>query len=216
MIFVNFKTYRQGTGRAALKLVNICSKVALKASLTVIPLAQVADILRFSKAGLDIWAQHADDVEYGANTGRVLPEALVAAGAKGVIINHSEDRLPAATVNSLVSRCRRLGLKTLVCAASVQEGKRLVSSKPDYFAYEPPALIGSRTDSVASAKPEVIKDFVNEFRQLPVLVGAGVHSREDVKISLKLGARGILVATDVVLADDPKARLFDLANGFRS
>lgn len=211
---INFKTYRQGTGEAAVGLADICRRVAQEASVPIFPVVQSVDIVRLSEAGFEVWAQHVDDVEYGANTGYILPEAILAAGAKGVILNHSEKKLPSQVVNNLVPRCRDLRLKTLVCAASVEEAREVVVSKPDFLAYEPPELIGSRNVSVATGKGKVIKEFVEEFTRLPVLVGAGINSKRDVEIALRLGAKGILIASHVVLADNPRERLLDLTGGF--
>ena len=55
---------------------------------------------------------------------------------------------------------------------------------------------------------------VDKYSKTPVLVGAGIHSKQDVKIALDLGAKGILVATDVIEADNPKKELAELARGF--
>jgi thiamine monophosphate synthase len=49
-----------------------------------------------------------------------------------------------------------------------------------------------------------------------LIVGAGVHSRDDVEVAVKLGAVGIAVATDIVKASDPKKELEDLVAGFKS
>ena len=214
MLFVNFKTYQQGTGDKALALAKVCQAVAQETSLEIISVVQATDISRLAQAGLTVWAQHTDDIKYGPNTGQVLPEAVAAAGAKGTMLNHSENKLPAEMVRTTVIRCLELGLKTLVLASSVAEAEAVVTSRPDFLAYEPPELIGSRTESVATAKPAVISQFVKKFKQLPILVGAGVHSQKDVQIALKLGAKGVLVASDVVLAENPKQELLDLAKGF--
>jgi len=176
---------------------------------------QSVDIFRLSSQGFTVWSQHVDDINFGPNTGQILPQAVKEAGAKGTLLNHSEYKLPIEVINEIVKRCRALKLKVLVCSDSFEETKAIVASKPDLIAYEPPEFIGSRTESVSSAKPGVIKDFVKEIKEIPVLVGAGVRSQKDVKIALKLGAKGILVATDVVLAKDPQKELLDLAGGFR-
>lgn len=215
MIFINFKTYEQGTGQTALKLAKVCQAVAKKTSIEIIPLVQAVDIFRLAQKGLEVWAQHLDDINFGPNTGQVLPQAVLAAGAKGTILNHSENKLPTQVIGSIVTRCQRLKLKTLVCAESVEEGKEIAAFKPDYLAYEPPEFIGSRTTSVSTAKPEVIRNFVKKIKTVPILVGAGVHSQEDVKMAIKLGAVGVLVATDIVLAKNPKKELADLAKGFK-
>ena len=50
---------------------------------------------------------------------------------------------------------------------------------------------------------------------LPLIVGAGIHSRDDVKKSLELGATGIAVAKDILKAENPKKELLDLVEGFK-
>jgi len=215
MIFINFKTYEQGTGQAALELVKVCQKVEKKTLIKIIPVVQSVDIFRLSSQGFTVWAQHVDDIGFGPNTGQILSQAVKKAGAKGTLLNHSEYKLPIEVINETVKRCRALELKVLVCSDNLEEAKAIIASKPDFIAYEPPEFIGSRTESVSSAKPGVIKDFVKKIKEIPVLVGAGVHSQQDVKVTLKLGAKGILVATDVVLAKDPQKELLDLAGGFR-
>lgn len=214
MIFVNFKTYKQGTGKEAVELAKICAEVGKETKISIIPVVQAVDIFRLSSLDFKIWAQHVDDIEYGPNTGQILPEAVKAAGAQGTLLNHSENKLPVEVLNETIKHCQRLGLKVLVCSDNLEEARQLMASKLDFIAYEPPELIGSQTASVSTAKPEIVKDFVKEIKTIPVLVGAGIHTREDVKIALKLGAKGILVSSDVVLAQNPEKELFDLAGGF--
>lgn len=215
MIFVNFKTYKEGTGEEAVKLAKVCQVVAKKTAIKIIPVVQAVDIFRLVSRGFGVWAQHVDDINFGPNTGQILPQAIVAAGAKGTLLNHSEYKLPIEVIKETIKRCQALKLKTLVCSDSLEEAKAIVESKPDFIAYEPLEFIGSRTDSVSSAKPGVIRDFVKKIKKIPVLVGAGVHSQKDVKVALKLGAKGILVATDVVLAENTEKELLDLAGGFK-
>jgi len=212
MIFVNFKTYEEGTGEKALKLAKICQAVEQETEIKIFPVVQAADIYRLTSAGLTVWAQHVDDIGFGPNTGSTLFEALAQAGAKGTLLNHSENKLPPETIGSIIERTRSLGF--LVCCESLEEAQSIAEFKPDLIAYEPPELIGGDV-AVSSAKPEIIGDFTREIKDIPVLVGAGIHEREDVHQSLKLEAVGILVSSAVVLADDPKKVLLDLAGGFR-
>jgi len=217
MIFVNFKTYKQGTGQGAIELAKICQQVAKETSVKIFPVVQAVDIYRVAKeVGIEAWSQHVDDVEYGPNTGQILPEAIKAAGAAGTILNHSENKLPVEVVNKIVTRCQQLALKTLVCCENLSEGKELAAAKPDFLAYEPPELIGSQMASVAAVRPEVVKSFTNQITQVPILVGAGIHSQEDVQKSLESEAKGILVASDIVLAVDSQKELLELAHAFKN
>ena len=77
---------------------------------------------------------------------------------------------------------------------------------PDITSVEPPELIGTGI-SVSKAKPEVITDTVKLVHkvdpQTTIFCGAGISTAEDVAIALKLGTRGVLVASGIVKAKDP-------------
>jgi len=218
MIFVNFKTYDQGSGENALKLITILEVASEAFSIAVIPVVQAGDVKEArANSKLEIWTQHIDPVEFGAHTGFILPEAVFEDGAKGTFLNHSEHKFDNwEALSKAVSRCHEVDLKTLVFSANLEELKMVVNLKPTFVAYEPPELVGSTTTSVASAKPEVIlqASIIAKEVSIPLIVGAGIHSQEDVKKSLELGATGVAVATDVVKATDPITELTDLAQGF--
>jgi len=46
-----------------------------------------------------------------------------------------------------------------------------------------------------------------------VLCGAGVKNGEDVRKAIELGTEGVLLASGVVKAEDPRSALMDLADG---
>jgi triosephosphate isomerase len=81
---------------------------------------------------------------------------------------------------------------------------------PDLIAVEPPELIGGNI-SVSTAKPEIISR-AYELVGDKLIVGAGVKNSNDIKIALKLGAKGVLLASGVMKAEDPEAVLKDLAS----
>ncbi len=219
MIFVNFKTYKQGSGEEAIQLAKLLEEVSEQAQIKIIPVLQAADIKEAVKVSkLEIWAQKIDVVTYGAHTGSVLAEAVFEDGAAGTFLNHSETKFLNFDGLSLATkRAKEVGLKTLIFAADIAELKKVLSLKPTYAAYEPPELIGSKTTSVARAKPDVIAKAVelSKKKGIPLIVGAGVSSMEDVKKSLELGAVGVGVASDVVKAKNPKKELLDLTEGFK-
>jgi triosephosphate isomerase (TIM) len=219
MIFVNFKTYEKGTGRGASDLVKILESAASTSQVKIIPVVQAADIrevVSFSK--LEIWTQKIDAVTFGAHTGAILPEAVVEDGAQGVFINHSEAKLGSLEeIKSVMQRAKSVDLKTLIFAKDMVELTAIAQLSPTYVSYEPPQLIGSTTTSVAQAEPDIIAKAVEVAKSfgLPLIVGAGVHSREDVKKSLELGAVGVAVAKDIMMAEDPEKEVLDLAEGFK-
>ena len=216
MILVNFKTYQEATGEAALELAKICQEVSLTSKIEIIPVVQATDLSLLSKAGIKAWVQGLDDVDFGSYTGKILPQAVIAAGARGVILNHSENKIPPTMIISLVNRLRKIdkNFKVLVCCESLTEAQNFISCVPDMIAYEPPELIGGDV-SVSRARPEINTDFVNYLKTISVLVGAGIHNSQDVIKALSLGAKGILVSSGVVLSPNPKEVLQDLVSAFK-
>jgi triosephosphate isomerase (TIM) len=218
MIFVNFKTYAEGTGVKALSLIKILEEVASQTGVKIIPVVQVADIKEASIGStLEIWTQKIDPVEFGAHTGSILPEAVFEDVAKGTFLNHSELRFPSMESLKLANeRAIKVGLETLIFAGNLEDLKAVSLLRPSFVSYEPPELVGSTTTSVAQAKPEVIAKAAEIAKGcgVPLIVGAGIKSKEDVTKSLELGAMGIAVASDIVKAEDPKKELMDLVEGF--
>ena len=97
-----------------------------------------------------------------------------------------------------------------------EEAEIAAEFAPDFIGYEPPELVGSKETSVVMAEPDTIKRVVNAVSPVKVLVGAGVHRKEDVVKSLEFGAVGVALATDVVLAENPEESLRKIAEGFKS
>lgn len=219
MIFVNFKTYQEGTGVEALRLIKIIEEVVGETSVKIIPVVQATDLKEAAiSSKLEIWVQKIDPVDYGAHTGSILPEAVLEDGAKGTFLNHSELKFSSQDLLSGAnSKALSLGLKTLIFAGDMEELKNISLLKPTFASYEPPELVGSVTTSVAEAKPEIIASAAEITKSLgiPLIVGAGIKSREDVKKSLELGAVGVAVASDIVKSSDPKKELLDLTEGFK-
>ena len=214
MIVVNFKTYKEATGFRATRLAEICRRVERETKVRIVAVPQVADLRNCVETGVECWVQNVDTVEQGKKTGWITVEDVEEAGARGTLLNHSEHKLPMELVKSIADQTRGMAFELCLCAASLEEASELDKLAPNYIAYEPPELIGSREKSVASEKPEEIQRLVTSVQSL-VLIGAGVHSKEDVNIGLKLGAKGILLATDVVLAEDPEGELRKLAEAFK-
>ncbi len=219
MIFVNYKTYEEGTGERAIALTKILEEVAHETQVKIIPVVQATDIKEVvSSTKLEVWVQKIDPVEFGAHTGSVIPEAVFEDGATGTFLNHSENRLDTFEELAKASdRAKEVGLKTLIFARDLEDLKNACSLTPNYVAYEPPEFIGSTTISVAQAKPEVIKEAyeIAKMAAIPLIVGAGVHSQEDVRKSLELGAVGFAIATKIVKAVDPRQALLDLTEGYQ-
>lgn len=219
MIFVNFKTFAEGSGQKGLALTRILEETAHITQVKIVPVVQVIDAEAIvASTQLEVWIQHIDPVNYGAYTGWTLPEEAIRIGVRGVFLNHSEHKFPDKNeLAKAVERSKEVDLKTLVFAGDLDELKDVLGLKPTFVCYEPPELVGSATISVASAQPEIIAkaSVLTKEAGIPLIVGAGIKSRQDVKKSLELGAVGVAVATDIVKASDPKAEIMDLTEGFK-
>jgi len=219
MLFINLKAYEEGTGKNALELIKILEEVAKSSQIKIIPVVQATDIKEaVSISKLEIWSQSVDPVTFGAHTGSILPESVLEDGAVGTFLNHSEKKFQdSESLKQTIGRCGQLGLKTLVFAGSLEELGNISAFNPTLVAYEPPEFIGSSTISVTSVQPDIILKAVeiSKMHNLPLIVGAGIHSKEDVKKSLELGATGIAVAKDILKAEDPRKELLDLVEGFK-
>jgi triosephosphate isomerase len=214
MILVNFKTYQETTGERAVALASIIAEVVRERGAEIISCPQTVDLKQVARI-TSVWVQHVDPIKQGKSTGWFPPEVAKEIGAKGTLLNHSEHKLSVGVLAETLTRCRMVGLKTLVFADSLDETRLVAKFKPDWIGYEPPELVGSKTTSVARSKPEIIEKVVKEISDIPILVGAGIKDKKDVEVSLKLGAVGIAVSSAVVLAKDPKEVLINLAEGFK-
>ncbi len=215
-VVVNFKAYRESTGKNALMLAMMCERAAKEKGIKIAVAVQEQDIYRVSsQVEIDVYAQHIDPISFGAHTGHDLPEGMKESGAVGAIINHSEHRLDFETIKQTVERAKEAGLKTIVCAPEPELAAKVAELGPDCIAIEPPELIGGEV-SVSEARPEVISDtvkLVKAVRDVPILCGAGIKSRDDVAAAMRLGACGVLVASHVVKAKEPEAVLRELLEG---
>jgi len=215
MILLNFKLYPQTFGEEALKLSAIAKQVMEITGVKIIPVLSALDAVRVKeKLDIDVYLQHVDVYSEGPHTGYVSALAAKSLGIKGALINHSEHRLKLGTLKQII-KSWPTDFDSVLCLQSYHQLLRWASKlKVKCFAYEPKEFIGNPKTSVASARPDQILNFVKSSNLRPILVGAGIHSREDVATSLKLGANGILVSSSVIKSSDPKKELIALASAF--
>ncbi len=215
MIAVNFKIYENTFGDGAIELAKICKKVAEKTKVKIIPVVSALDAVRIKKElGMEVWIQNTDEVFEGAKSGSISPVQAKNAGVDGTLLNHSECRKKPGTIKKMLKAWPK-DFKVTLCLSSLGQVEKWAKNiKADFIAYEPKNLIGSKDKSVATEKPEVIKKIVEAYPKTPVLVGAGIHSPKDVEVSLKLGAKGILISSYIVKNTNPEEKLMELAKCF--
>ena len=164
-LVINFKTYLEGSGRKGEKLAKIADKIAKKTKKNIILVVQETDINRIaSLVNIPVYSEHLDPIDYGAHTGKILAQSLKFNGAKGVVLNHSEDRFNLEQIETSKKIAKKNKLKIVICVNDSEQAKALAVFKPDFLAVEPPELIGGNK-SVSTAKPEIITDTVKKVRK---------------------------------------------------
>ncbi len=217
IIILNYKTYSQASGENALKLSKIADKIMKKTKVNIVIAPQFADIYRIKRElKVPIFSQHIDAISPGSHTAHILPENVKEAGAVGTLLNHSERQLANDVVRESIEIGKKLGLEICVCAPSPEESAKLAKFKPDYVAFELPELIGSGI-SISKTEPKLVESSVQKILEanpdvIP-LCGAGISSGEDVYAALKLGTKGVLVASAFTKASDPEKKLNELVDG---
>jgi triosephosphate isomerase len=211
---VNFKAYPEVEGEGALSLARACADVAESSGVSIIACPPTVELSRVaSSVKIPVMAQHVDLRSPGSATGWVTADMVRRAGAVGTLVNHSEHRLGLDDIRSVVSACKKAGLRTCICADSATSSGEVALFAPDMVAVEPPELIGGDI-SVTNAKPEVVVEAVRAVHRvdssIPVLCGAGIKNGQDVKMAIELGAKGVLLASGVVKAKDQRQALRDL------
>ena len=206
IIMVNFKTYKQGSDA-----VNLAKKIE-RVDKNILVGVQASDIYEIvKKTKLKVYSQHVDYLEKGRATGFVLPEAVKSDKAVGSFLNHSEHKLKFDVLKKTIKRCNAVGLKSVVFASSLKEALKIEKLKPNYLVIEPPELVGGKL-SVSESKPELIEKIKKKLK-MKFLVGAGIHSFEDVKIAMRLGASGIAVSSAICNVKNPEKKLRELVKG---
>ena len=130
-------------GEKMLELAKAIDKTAIKYDVDIIVTPQYTDIslLAQNTERVLVFAQHMDYLPVGRGLCSVLPEAVKAAGAVGVMLNHAEKKLTPDEIKKTIGRADEVGLATIVCADT---GKRLggVCSVEDRMLAECRELLG--------------------------------------------------------------------------
>jgi len=215
IIIVNYKTYSEATGKKAVKLSKIADEVSRESGVNVGVAPQFADIAAIAgTVSIPVFSQHIDPISPGSFTGHILLESVKEAGAVGALINHSERRLKMFDIEAIITKTRESDLVSVVCTNNAAVSAAVAALKPDIISLEPPELIGTGIP-VSKAKPEVVTETVELVKRINpsivTLCGAGITKGEDVTAALKLGTMGVLVASGIVKAKDPRKVLMEFS-----
>lgn len=204
-------------GEEMLKLAKVIDKTALKYDVDIIVTPQYTDIklLADNTERILVFAQHMDYLPVGRGLGSVLPEAVKAAGAVGVMLNHAEKPLTLDVIEKTIKRADEVGLGTIVCADTVEDVKTIAKMAPNLIVAEPTELIGTGNTSDSNYVLDTIKT-VNEINpEIMVLQGAGISNGQDVYNTIKLGAHATGSTSGIIKAADPYAMVEEMIFNLR-
>ncbi|MHA1311564.1 MAG: triose-phosphate isomerase [Candidatus Helarchaeota archaeon] len=215
VLILNYKTYELATGNKALKISKIADQLAKEYNVEIVIAPQFTDIHRISQVvdQVKIFAQHVDPNEPGKSTGHIIIESIKEAGAIGTLLNHAEYKIPYDIIEKTYERLKMHNLVACICAETVKKAKELAKISPEYIAFEIPELIGTGK-SISTFSPDKVIESVKQIEKVNnsviPLTGAGISNGDDVYASLKLGAKGALIASAFANTNKPKEVLEDM------
>jgi triosephosphate isomerase len=206
-------------GKEALDLARHADAMSEKYGVRIVFTPQSVDIrlLAAQMQHVLVFAQHMDSLEVGRGIGSMLPEAVKAAGAAGVLLSHVEKRLTMDELALTVRRADDVGLATMVCADNVDEAVGIARLAPNVIIAEAPERIGSgRREAGDQEAIAMINRAIWRINpEIRVLHGAGISTGEDVYAVIAAGAQGTGSTSGIIKAPDPFAMLEEMVSSVR-
>ncbi len=205
-------------GDDMLRLAKFIDKMAIKYDVDIIVTPQYTDLrlLAENTERILVFAQHMDPLPVGRGLGSVLPEAVKATGAVGVMLNHAEKKLDMETIKKTIERADEVGLGTIVCADTVEELTEIAKLSPNLVVAEPTELIGTGKTSDSNYVTETIRRVREINPDIMVLQGAGISNGKDVYNTIKLGAQATGSTSGIIKAADPFAMTEEMICALRT
>lgn len=204
-------------GDEVLNLAKIADKAAEKYNVNIIFTTPIIDIRRVveNTNNIFVFAPHMDPIYPGRGLADTLPESLVAAGAKGVMLNHCEKPLNLSVLAQTIKRAKEVGLMTIVCTDSIAEAKAVACLAPTIIVAEPSELIGTGKASDMNYVEASIKAVKEINPDILVLQGAGISCGDDVYKVIYAGAEATGSSSGIVKAPDQEAMVNEMIGSVR-
>ncbi len=210
-LFVNPKSYL--FGGESLDLALSADRIAEETGVQIFFTAPYADLRLIAErtSHIVVTAQNMDALTPGRGMGAVLPESLIAAGAKAVVLNHAENQKTLAELHACIRRADELDILTIVCADSVTEAKAVAELGADIILAEPTALIGTGTTAGDSYIIETTQAIKAVDPTVKVMIASGITTAEDCYQVVYLGADGTGSTSGIVKAPVRAQRVREMA-----
>lgn len=204
-------------GDDVVDLARIADEAAARYAIDIIFTAPFVSIEAVARATrhIHVFAPHMDPIRPGRGVADILPEALRAAGAVGVMLNHSEKPLSLSILKQSIDRADQVGLATLVCADSVAEAQAIACLAPNIIVAEPSDLIGTGQVSDMTYVRESIRLIKAVNPAIRVLQAAGISSGSDVYRIIRAGAEATGSSSGIATAPDRAAMVDEMIRAVR-
>lgn len=194
-------------GDDVLMLAQAADRAAVKYDVDVLFLAPYVEIRRIAEntEKLLVFAPYMDTLRPGRGMADVLPEAVHAAGARGVVLNHCERPMTIPAIRETIQRAHELDMLTFACADTLDETRAIAQLHPDIINPEPSELIGSNKGSSEEFVKASILAVKNIYPDILVEQAAGIRTGKQVYDNIIMGADGVGAASGIVCAENPIA-----------
>lgn len=164
---------------------------------------------------LIVLAPYMDALRPGRGIADVLPEALKAAGAQGVVLNHSERPMTLTAIKKTIDRANELDLITFLCADTIAETQAIAHLHPDILNPEPTELIGTGTVSGMGYVREVIRAVKSIDPAILVEQAAGITTAQQVYDFIMAGSEAAGSASGILTSANPHAVVNEMIRAVR-
>ena len=178
--------------------------------LFITPAVEIRRVVENTKH-LIVLAPYMDTLRPGRGMADILPEALKAAGAKGVVINHCEKPMSLPQMKKTIDRARELDFLVFACADTLEEAKAIAQLHPDIINPEPSAIIGGGN---GVSPMDYVKDSIRVIKEIypDILVeqAAGITNGEQVYDFIMAGSEAAGAASGIMNAADPLSMIDEM------
>jgi triosephosphate isomerase len=192
-------------GDKVLELAKATDEASLKYDIDVLFITPYTEIRRTAEntKRIIVLAPYMDTLRPGRGMADVLPEAVKAAGAQGVVMNHCERPMSLSAIKKTIDRANELELLTFACADSIAEAEAIAQLHPDIINPEPTELIGSGKTSDMGYVKKTIEAIKKIHPDILVEQAAGISSGKQVYDLIFAGAEAAGMASGIFNAPDP-------------
>lgn len=195
-------------GARLLELIKAMDSLAHKYDMDVLVDVQTTDLRMIAEntsERIHVYAQHMDPVCVGRGMGQILPEAVKATGAVGVMLNHAERKMTLDQIRQAITRADEVGLATIVCADTEEEIRSVAEMHPNIVVAEPSELIGTGIAVGREYVDACIRLVKAIDPNILVLPSAGISCGQDCYNIIRAGADASGSSSAICKAANPAA-----------